>query len=625
MANRYWVGGTGTWDNLALLKWSATSGGVGGQSVPTSADTVFFDANSGASTVTIGAGTAICSTLTMTGFTGTLAFGSNSITVAGSSAVVFTGATTYSVTGTPLINITGTGTVTINPTLVTEANAISFTINNAASTVAITGSIKNLTFAGTFTGNLTNGSRTIYGNLTLKTGMTTTSTANLTTFAATSGTQQITSASVSLNFPITFSGTGTYQLQDALLTGANRAITLTSGTFDLNNNTATIGFGFISNSSTVRTIAFGTGQFYLTTISGLAWNVVGTNLTITGANPTVNITANVATGVRQFTHVPTTVSQALAINLNVTAGSASLGFGVGDQLLNNLNFTGFSGVIGNSVMSANARFSIYGNLTMGSGMTCLAGTTGHNFIGTGTQLITSNGVVFDQPINLQGTGTYSLQDAFRTSAARQIGLFTGTFQTNGYSVTCGNFSYNNSGTKALDLSNSTINIQGTGWIGLNTNTTYTSVASSTIVFTTTGTATFSGGQSGSGNQFGTIRMSGLSGTLNLGGSATVARCITLENTVSPCTITNSCTTAFTVDNFNVSGTAGNLVTFNSNTLGTARTINQASGTVNASYLNIQDSTASGGAVWNALNSTNAGNNTGWNFLTANSGNFFMVF
>lgn len=46
MANRYWVGGTGTWDGVSTTNWSATSGGAGGATVPGSADLVIFDANS---------------------------------------------------------------------------------------------------------------------------------------------------------------------------------------------------------------------------------------------------------------------------------------------------------------------------------------------------------------------------------------------------------------------------------------------------------------------------------------------------------------------------------------------------------------------------------------------------
>lgn len=44
MANRYWVGDSGTYTDTA--HWAASSGGANGQSAPTSADDVFFDANS---------------------------------------------------------------------------------------------------------------------------------------------------------------------------------------------------------------------------------------------------------------------------------------------------------------------------------------------------------------------------------------------------------------------------------------------------------------------------------------------------------------------------------------------------------------------------------------------------
>lgn len=45
MSNRYWIGGTGFYSQIA--HWSATSGGSGGETVPTSSDDVFIDANSG--------------------------------------------------------------------------------------------------------------------------------------------------------------------------------------------------------------------------------------------------------------------------------------------------------------------------------------------------------------------------------------------------------------------------------------------------------------------------------------------------------------------------------------------------------------------------------------------------
>ena len=71
MANRYWVGGSATWDSTAGSKWALTSGGAGGQAVPTSTDDVFLDAASGAVTVTVNT-IQSCLSLNCTGFTGTL-------------------------------------------------------------------------------------------------------------------------------------------------------------------------------------------------------------------------------------------------------------------------------------------------------------------------------------------------------------------------------------------------------------------------------------------------------------------------------------------------------------------------------------------------------------------------
>lgn len=66
MANRYWVGGTGTWDGSDTSHWSASSGGASGASVPTSADNVFINSSSGfgsGGTITIG-NQSICNNLT---------------------------------------------------------------------------------------------------------------------------------------------------------------------------------------------------------------------------------------------------------------------------------------------------------------------------------------------------------------------------------------------------------------------------------------------------------------------------------------------------------------------------------------------------------------------------------
>src|SRR3954451_7178669 len=88
MANVFWVGGTGTWDSSTTTHWSATSGGAGGAAVPTSADSVTFDGNSGGGTVTLNfGGTITIQSLTMGTLAGTFdnSVNNNNITVSGSS------------------------------------------------------------------------------------------------------------------------------------------------------------------------------------------------------------------------------------------------------------------------------------------------------------------------------------------------------------------------------------------------------------------------------------------------------------------------------------------------------------------------------------------------------------
>lgn len=72
MAARYWVGGTASWDGIAGTKWATTSGGAGGAAVPTTVDDVFFDAASGAVTVTASSLSLQCQNFDCTGFTGTI-------------------------------------------------------------------------------------------------------------------------------------------------------------------------------------------------------------------------------------------------------------------------------------------------------------------------------------------------------------------------------------------------------------------------------------------------------------------------------------------------------------------------------------------------------------------------
>ena len=82
ISDRYWRGGTATWDATAGSKWAATVGGATGAAVPTASDDVYFDATS---TGTVGfSGAMVCKSLICTGFTGTIHCSSgNSINISG--------------------------------------------------------------------------------------------------------------------------------------------------------------------------------------------------------------------------------------------------------------------------------------------------------------------------------------------------------------------------------------------------------------------------------------------------------------------------------------------------------------------------------------------------------------
>lgn len=72
MVDRYYTtGGDGDWSNTN--NWSATSGGGSGETIPSTNDNVFLDANSGTNLV-VNSTTRACAKLDCTGYTGTLTF-----------------------------------------------------------------------------------------------------------------------------------------------------------------------------------------------------------------------------------------------------------------------------------------------------------------------------------------------------------------------------------------------------------------------------------------------------------------------------------------------------------------------------------------------------------------------
>jgi hypothetical protein len=453
MAARFWVtGGTGNWNSTT--NWSATTGGASGASVPGSADTATLDANSGSGTVTLNISPTI-QTLTCTGFTGTLAFGTNTISL-NSTGTIFAGATTMTVTGTPLIictNATATAR-TINPGLVSEANAISFRVTAGTGTVTFTSAnsnVLNLDFTdGTnptgYAGALANINPTVYGNFKASTGMTKTAGTGIMTFGATSGTKTINTAGVTFDNPFTFNGVGgTFQLASALTSGATRTVTLTNGTLDLAGYTLTTGL-FSSNNSNTRSIAFGTGKIVLTGNTATVWtNATGTGFTYTGTSR-IEAFGPATTGTRLLT--PSTVgtsTEATALSFYITGGSDTVSFSVTNRRVNNMDFTGFTGTFTNSQQTIN------GSYTISTGMTVGAGTEVTTFAATTAQTITTNGKTLDFPVTFDGVGgVWTMQDALTLGSTRTLTMTNGTLKLKaGTTSTVGTFATSGANQKFL--------------------------------------------------------------------------------------------------------------------------------------------------------------------------------
>jgi hypothetical protein len=302
MADRYWVGGAGTWDGTALLKWALTSGGVGGQAVPTAADDVYFDAASGAVTITL-SGARTCLSFNSTGFTGTLT-GTGTLTV--SANAIYGSGATFTNTGAWTFNATsGTQQITTN------GKTLDFPItqNGVGGTVQLQ---DNLTMGSTRLFTLTNGALDLNNN-TFSTGIFGSSNSNIRSIAFGTGNITLTGSGTTIwgiatatNFSYTgtptvnctFSGsTGTRIVSNGGTAGISESnsvsFNITAGTdtfaFSANSSYKNINFtGFAGTlTNAVRTV-YGD----LTFSSGMTLTAGASTTTLASTSGTKTITVN---------------------------------------------------------------------------------------------------------------------------------------------------------------------------------------------------------------------------------------------------------------------------------------------------------------------------------------------
>lgn len=478
MANRYWVGGTGTWNTTSTTGWSASSGGSSGASVPTAADSVFFDQAStytvtmtgalaclditvSAGTVTFATGTgptlAVSGTMSLksgtvwnsTGtitfnatsgknittngvtisggvtFNGvggnwqlqdaltvasartttltngtldlngktlttglfasnnsnirTIAFGSGNITVIGSGVMWNTSTgTNLTITGTPVVNVSYSGATSSSVTTdgsQAESSAIAFNVTAGTYTLTFTnptcvGELDFTGFAGTWDTS-TNHTTKFWKGLKLSTGMTLSFTSSNTfTFAATSGTHNITTNGKAFGQPkIVINGAGgTWKLLDGFsCVSISNPFTLTNGTFDLNGQTLTIQ-QFVTAAGT-KDITFNGGTISVGGTGATVWNnAAPTNFTTTAGTGNGYIVMSATSGAKTFvgggsSYAATLVQGAATTTARVTVTGSNTFHNLGASAglaTSYLRFTsgttttftglGFSGTSGNLIV-----------------------------------------------------------------------------------------------------------------------------------------------------------------------------------------------------------------------------------------------------------------------------------
>lgn len=637
MASRYWVGGTANWDGTAGTKWATTSGGVGGAAVPTASDDVFFDGSSGTGTVTISAA-ATCLNLDFTGFTGTLA-GTSTLAISGNLTLATGMTRTYN--GVITFNATS-GTKTINTNGITLSRAITFNgsggtfqLTSALTLVGSGGGGATLTLtAGTFDANgylvtidgTGNSNSSITGAFTF---------ASLTyTGAASTASNLALSANITVTGTLTLNGNSSTNrsLLQSTVKGTQRTITA-----------ATVSAQYLD----IQDISgAGAASWDLSAITGLSGDCGGnSNITFTspvtnywvpsGGTSTGNFNAvtrwaNASGGTAGTGRIPLPQDTARFDASSIDAGSRTI-----TQGMARTGSIDFTGVTNTPTFTTSTAASVFGSITLVSGMTLTASTQTYTFEGRGSYTLTSAGKTWGKAITINAPGgTLTFQDAFAISAANLAFTLTrGTLNDGGFNVTINHFIATGTATRALTMSGLWTVGQGqdnvlTPWNVASTGMTLTANSPSKIKLTmglTAGTRSFAG----AGFTYYDFEYA-TTGAFNF----TIAGSNTFNNfhidaSAAARTLLFTAGTTQTVAGFTRnSGT--NIITLDSTTTGTYSLTKTGGGVVSVDYMNIQHcvarpwSGASGADTWYAgTNSTNnqavATAGSGWIFTAPPSG------
>ena len=635
--------------------------------MPTTADDVFFDTNSGSATSTISAAITIKS-LDMTGSTAGISHSAVALTVSGGTGSVFTlaGAGKYLANGGPSASITFTGTTATN-SITTAGNIMgnitfngtsggwklldSLTASSTLQTVTLTAGTLDTNgqtmsiglFASPSSGTrvLTLGSSVI--NISgigtaLNVGITNLTVTTNTATATLSGAGADATLGSSKNYDglslvlsgsgdqlLTANGstfanitrTGTEAKTDALSVSGTAVVT---GTLTLNGNSAT-------NRILVTSATLGTAATFTNTGATMTWsNVDFRDITISTAYNASAITglsgdAGGNSGITFTTAETQTWSGTSGGNWSANAWTSRVplpqdnvvigAMGTSQTITADMPRLGsnidFSGATWTTALTWNYASSInqtmYGSLTLKENLTLATGLTLFNETRT-TSTFTSAGRTFGGSMQFNMVGgTMTLQDNLAFNSSVAFALNNGTFNANNFNVSAGRFTSLGTATRALTIGTGTWTISGDSALGSVWALTSTGMTLASTDSTISFTSTSTNTKTFAGGGL-TYNNFTITGG---GAGAVIIQGSNTFNTFTigaPKTVQFTAATTQTVTSFAATGTAINGITINSDTTATHALVKAGGGTISGDYLNIQHSVASPASTWYAgANST----------------------
>lgn len=469
MADRYWVGGSGTWDTTSTTNWSTSSGGASGASAPTASDNVFFDSNSnvgtGAFTVTVSA--AVCNDFNAPGASTaldgamTLAMGSSTLTVSGSWTNQATNFAVTNTAGTLTFNATTTGkTITTNGVTI----GVNTTLNGVGGAWTL-GSALNIS---TFMLTLTNG--------TFDTSSASNYSLTLGSFSSSSGATRILNLNASTVSMPSFAGTSW---------STNAGLTLNRGTSTINITQSTSSAIMSTGGLTFYNLSITLFNTNVSSAGGFTFNDNNTfnNLTFTlplNLNPiasvifTQNSTVQGSLAATGSSGAYRIFMRSSALNLGRTLTCAAFG-SVSDVDFRDIIIAGAAGTLsgtrlgdcgGNSNITFVAGTNKYWNSTAGGNWASPAWATSSggsastvNYplpqdtaIIENTGLTAGNTITINDSLNISTLDASTRTNAMTLASSTNTPTFYGNF-TYGSGVTptgTGTYTFSNRSTKTLN-------------------------------------------------------------------------------------------------------------------------------------------------------------------------------